>query len=266
MKIVFEKLQTSSNNVYVDFGDGTWQAFPVNEAKDNGINIPASCSDYSKIRIKGSTDVFPNLDVITSIKQTIDPIYKDVYITQGDNGDYIMSIDENADRVFSINNSGLPFTIENRQGDHWYGFVRLKDNPNLLMGLYEEECRYLKMRELEHPIIGNNESGRYIDFDDSSYYIYNGDYVDLGSYQVGVVINGSVATLDKNMSLTDYSSADIIMPEEIPETFFIRDDIYADNIDTYIEEVIENKPLCVRAGYYSKETNILAKVIRQNTK
>ena len=69
MKIVFEKLQTSSKNVYVDFGNGTWQSFPVNEARTNGINIPTSCKDYSKIKIKGSAEIFPNMDVITGIKR-----------------------------------------------------------------------------------------------------------------------------------------------------------------------------------------------------
>lgn len=69
MKIVFEKLQTSSKNVYVDFGNGTWQSYPVNEARANGINIPASCKDYSKIKIKGSAEIFPNMDVITGIKR-----------------------------------------------------------------------------------------------------------------------------------------------------------------------------------------------------
>lgn len=69
MKIVFEKLQTSSKNVYVDFGDGTWQPYPVNEARTNGINIPTSCKDYSKIKIKGSAEIFPNMDVITGIKR-----------------------------------------------------------------------------------------------------------------------------------------------------------------------------------------------------
>lgn len=69
MKIVFEKLQTSSKNVYVDFGNGTWQSYPVNEARTNGIIIPTSCKDYSKIKIKGSTEVFPNMDVITGIKR-----------------------------------------------------------------------------------------------------------------------------------------------------------------------------------------------------
>lgn len=68
MRIIFEKLQTSNENVYVDFGDGTWQSFPVNDAKANGIIIPDTCSDYSKIRIKGSTTVLPNMDVITGIK------------------------------------------------------------------------------------------------------------------------------------------------------------------------------------------------------
>lgn len=69
MKIIFEKLQTSNKNVYVDFGDGRWQPYPVNDAKDNGIIIPDTCKDYSKIRIKGSTEVLPNMDVITGIKR-----------------------------------------------------------------------------------------------------------------------------------------------------------------------------------------------------
>lgn len=68
MKIIFEKLQTSNKNVYVDFGDGVWKPYPVNDAKDNGIIIPDNCNDYSKIKIKGSTEVLPNMDVITGIK------------------------------------------------------------------------------------------------------------------------------------------------------------------------------------------------------
>ena len=69
MKIIFEKLQTSNKNVYVDFGDGVWKPYPVNDAKDNGIIIPDNCNDYSKIKIKGSTEVLPNMDVITGIKR-----------------------------------------------------------------------------------------------------------------------------------------------------------------------------------------------------
>jgi hypothetical protein len=53
MKIVFETLKTSNENIYVDFGNGVWQSFTVNDAKTNGITIPDSCNDYSKIRIKG---------------------------------------------------------------------------------------------------------------------------------------------------------------------------------------------------------------------
>lgn len=87
MRIVFEKLQTSSKNVYVDFGDGTWQPFSVNEAKANGINIPASCKDYSKIKIKGSAEIFPNIDVITGIKRYEEVGVDDIitYCTINDN-------------------------------------------------------------------------------------------------------------------------------------------------------------------------------------
>lgn len=75
MKIVFEKLQTSSKNVYVDFGDGVWQSYLVNDAKVNGINIPVTCEDYSRIRIKGNSEIFPNLDVITGIKSVEEQEY-----------------------------------------------------------------------------------------------------------------------------------------------------------------------------------------------
>lgn len=93
MKIVFEKLKTSNENVYVDFGDGTWQPFPVNEAKNNGIIIPNTCNDYSKIKIKGKADVLPNLDVITGIKR-YEEVGADDIIVQG-------TIDMESSRIIS---------------------------------------------------------------------------------------------------------------------------------------------------------------------
>ena len=83
MKIVFEKLKTSNENIYVDFGDGTWKEFSVESARTNGIHIPSTCNDYSKIKIKGSTSVFNNANVVTGIKRyetTGEPyIYLDIY-------------------------------------------------------------------------------------------------------------------------------------------------------------------------------------------
>ena len=69
MKIVFNQLQTSKEKISVDFGDGKgWQEYPVNYARENGIQIPSSCNDYSKIKIKGSSTVFNNMDVIASVQ------------------------------------------------------------------------------------------------------------------------------------------------------------------------------------------------------
>lgn len=275
MKIVFEKLQTSSKNVYVDFGDGTWQSFPVNEARTNGINIPDSCNDYSKIRIKGKAEVLPNLDVITGIKQTLDPVYETLYVKPDpDNpGDFIVSMDTDKTAAFLIHYSGgylsLPYIISKGYDSVWQGFVRLKDNPNLLMGLYDNECTYLKLRDVELPIKEYEEGGKYLETDETTYSLGgSGDeyYVDLGSYQVGVTINGSVATLDKEKEpgLSSYSSADIILPEQ-NEVFYISDDIFADGIDAYIDEVLKNKTLYLKnknSWYSSKATNILTSVQR----
>ena len=68
MRIIFEKLKTSSENIYVDFGDGIWTEHSVESARTNGINIPDTCEDYTKIKIKGGTNVFSNLNVLTGIK------------------------------------------------------------------------------------------------------------------------------------------------------------------------------------------------------
>ena len=67
MKIKFEKLVTTSGKVYVDFGDG-FQEYDVATVKDNGIQVPETCADYSKIQIKGSSAVLKNLDIISNVK------------------------------------------------------------------------------------------------------------------------------------------------------------------------------------------------------
>jgi len=68
MRIIFEKLKTSNENIYVDFGDGVWTEHSVESARTSGINIPDTCEDYTKIKIKGGTNVFSNLNVLTGIK------------------------------------------------------------------------------------------------------------------------------------------------------------------------------------------------------
>ena len=272
MKIIFEKLQTSNENIYVDFGNGAWQPFPVNDAKTNGITIPDSCNDYSKIRIKGKAQVLPNLDVITGIKQTLDPVYETLYVKPDPDspGDFIVSMDTDKTAAFLIPYSGgyldLPYTIRKGYDNFNQGFVRLKDNPNLLKSLDDAECKYLKLRDVELPI--KEEGGdKYLETDETTYYIGgSGDeyYVDLGSYQVGVTINGSVATLNNVESLNEYSSVDVILPDQ-DELYYISGNIYADGIEAYIDEVLGNKTLYLKnknSWYYSKVTNILTSVQR----
>lgn len=69
MKIEFTKLVTSEENIKVDFGDGEgFREYPVNDAKKNGIAIPDNITDFNNIKIKGSANVIPNLEVMKSIK------------------------------------------------------------------------------------------------------------------------------------------------------------------------------------------------------
>lgn len=69
MKIEFTKLVTSEENIKVDFGDGEgFKEYPVNDAKKNGITIPDNITDFNNIKIKGSANVIPNLEVMKSIK------------------------------------------------------------------------------------------------------------------------------------------------------------------------------------------------------
>ena len=69
MKLEFTKLITSNENIEIDFGDGRgFLPYPVNEAKAQGITIPNNIPDFNNIKIKGSTNVIPNLEVMKSIK------------------------------------------------------------------------------------------------------------------------------------------------------------------------------------------------------
>ena len=69
MRIVFTKLKTSKEFITVDFGDGNGpQKYAVEDARQNGIQIPASCPDFSKIGIQGSTAVFNNAEAVEGVK------------------------------------------------------------------------------------------------------------------------------------------------------------------------------------------------------
>jgi len=69
MKIEFTKLVTSEENIKVDFGDGNgFREYPVNDAKKNGITIPNNITEFNNIKIKGSANVIPNLEVMKSLK------------------------------------------------------------------------------------------------------------------------------------------------------------------------------------------------------
>lgn len=146
MKIVFEKLQTSSKNVYVDFGNGTWQSYPVNEARANGINIPTSCKDYSKIKIKGSAEIFPNMDVITGIKryekvgeeEIVIPMVADIHsnteIEIHPNSGYYFINDDSKDK-FYIELGGTKYSLSEIQ-EHLYDaydkdYIKVADNKLL---------------------------------------------------------------------------------------------------------------------------------------
>lgn len=147
MRIVFEKLQTSSENVYVDFGDGTWQPYPVNEARTNGINIPTSCKDYSKIKIKGSAEIFPNMDVITGIKRYEKVGTEDVIIPMEVNGSNTdIEIRPTYGNYSSIYNSKNDLYIE--LGGQKYRLSEIQDH---IYNAYDN--RYIKVAD--NKLLGN---------------------------------------------------------------------------------------------------------------
>jgi hypothetical protein len=72
MKIKFGKLLTNSGTIEVNFGDGVFHSYDVESVKEDGIQIPDSCTDYSLIQIKGNSTILSNLDVVTGIKTSRD--------------------------------------------------------------------------------------------------------------------------------------------------------------------------------------------------
>lgn len=132
MKIIFEKLKTSSENIYVDFGDGVWTEHSVNDAKANGIQIPDTCTDFTKIRIKGSVTTFNNLDVITGIKgykDGVEAFSVDWYLNEADDKIEGSIIDSD---LYSVTNV-LPLYVNTdyQQEDSDYLSDGLEDINNL---------------------------------------------------------------------------------------------------------------------------------------
>lgn len=65
MKIIFEKLETTANEISVSFdGGNTYRKYNVAEAKINGITFNSSdCNDLSKIRIKGKSKLLSDIEI-----------------------------------------------------------------------------------------------------------------------------------------------------------------------------------------------------------
>lgn len=67
IRIKFNKLQTRDGKINITFDGDTYTKYNVSDIVDSGIDIPDTCKDYSLIKIKGSSKLLSNLDVISSI-------------------------------------------------------------------------------------------------------------------------------------------------------------------------------------------------------
>ena len=69
LKIKFNELKSSSSTIEVLFKDGEkWHVYNVDDAIDNGIDIPSYVQDLSSIKIKGNSKVLDSIDVVKSIE------------------------------------------------------------------------------------------------------------------------------------------------------------------------------------------------------
>ena len=68
MKIIFEKLETPKDSISIDFGNGVFNKYNVEDARTNGIPIPNNVTNYDNIKIKGSMSTFKNIDTIAGVK------------------------------------------------------------------------------------------------------------------------------------------------------------------------------------------------------
>lgn len=67
MKIIFTKLNTTSDTLSISFDSGkTFKEYKISDIKDNGVQL-SDDQDLSAIYIKGKSSVLKNLDVIKSI-------------------------------------------------------------------------------------------------------------------------------------------------------------------------------------------------------
>ena len=82
MKIVFTELPTSCGKIQVSFdGGSTFKDYNVTEIKVSGIPLDDN-QDYEKIRIKGSSNVLKNLDVISKRLTTLQKLTVVIQILQ----------------------------------------------------------------------------------------------------------------------------------------------------------------------------------------
>jgi hypothetical protein len=179
VKIIFEKLKTSNENIYVDFGDGVWKPYPVNEAKTKGIHIPESCTDYNNIKIKGSTNVFNNISVITNVNAGIPEEYLSGYV-ETDYGcgwkDPILKLSDDIDSEVK-DRLYLDFS------GTFYSLSELKDRiPYSELGLSDETTRVTYMDGLNCEVRNTETNEAYImEYDTGSGYLQFGDISDFGS-------------------------------------------------------------------------------------
>ena len=237
MKIEFTRLITSNENIYVDFGDGRgWNEYPVSTAKESGVSIPASCTDYSKIKIKGSSTVFSNLDLVSSVTVNTGSIGQDwinVEIDENDielsGGGYILNLnnlnisDEIKNNLYFDDGIGigdtrginvsLDYASDNRgvsYGTYTYDGFDFEDTYIEVNGTeelylkYKDERYYISTDGVytteNQPVESTNNEGKYTVYLEGEPF----PLLDLGSneYKIGYPYNGE-------NPLEDYSYADI---------------------------------------------------------
>lgn len=70
MKLHFNKLETTNDTIQVSWdGGNTWNSFPVDSAKENGITFSETdCPNISLIKVKGKFTTISNLDFVATAK------------------------------------------------------------------------------------------------------------------------------------------------------------------------------------------------------
>lgn len=68
MRIKFNKLQTRDGKINITFDSDTYTEYNVSDIANSGVDIPDTCTDYSLIKIRGSSKLLSNLDVLSKIR------------------------------------------------------------------------------------------------------------------------------------------------------------------------------------------------------